>query len=423
MVRLPLAVRGRCAWPLIGLVLSGFAGMASAAPPLPAAELLARAVDTAPATRAARARLSQARAEARLSALGPYDWTVSGAGVRREIEGEGRFNEWDVALERPVRLPGKAAIDRELGRLMVRRAAAELQSVERDARLQILDAWFSCVNAAERAVLLEQDRVLMQSVADAVGLRRRRGDLAELDEVLALAELATLNAEVTAARMVALDTAKMLATRLEVTSCAVENWDKPAIAAADSSVPDLESAEQLGLDPLVQAGAAAAESASLAAERARRDRLPDPTLGVSYGRERGGEERLGGLFVSVPLGRRRRTAEVAQAEAAAAVAVAEHDAVRSGVRRQRLTLMAEQRRAQEIWRLLDMAALQQRRAAAISARAFELGEISLAESLVIRRAALQSSLAEREAALTAWHAAAVRAAHVAGPLDHLPDTN
>ena len=45
---------------------------------------------------------------------------------------------------------------------------------------------------------------------------------------------------------------KILATRLEVTSCAVESWDKPVIAAADGSVPDLATAEQLGLDPLVQ---------------------------------------------------------------------------------------------------------------------------------------------------------------------------
>ncbi|MEZ5475562.1 MAG: TolC family protein [Steroidobacteraceae bacterium] len=385
--------------------------LALAAVPLPPEDALGRSVAAAPETRAARSRLLQARSEARLSALGPYEWTLSGAGVKRDIEGEGRFNEWDTALERPVRLPGKAALDRELGKLMIVRAAAELQVVERTTRLAILDAWFACVGAAERAQLLEQDRSYMQGVYDAVAIRRRGGDLAELDEALASAELATANAGTTAARMQAADAARALATRLDVTSCAVESWDAPPETTVGTASLGVTADDGVAADPAVRVSAAIAELASVGAERTRRDRWPDPTLAATYGRERGGVERLGGLSISVPLGVRRRAAEIAKAEAAAAVAAAEHDTARANSRREWLARSAALRRSHEVWLALAAAEAHQRRAADLTRHAFELGELSLAESLIVRRVALQARVAEREAALAAWHALAIDAAY------------
>ena len=54
----------------------------------------------------------------------------------------------------------------------------------------------------------------------------------------------------------------------------------------------------------------------------------------------------------------------------------------------------------------------QERAAALSQRAFELGETSFSESLVVRRAALQTRLAARAAALDAWRTDAINDAYV-----------
>ena len=68
---------------------------------------------------------------------------------------------------------------------------------------------------------------------------------------------------------------------------------------------------------------------------------------------------------------------------------------------------AWRRRANEVWRALADAERRQERAAALSQRAFELGEASYSESLVVRRIALQARLAARSAALEAWLADAI----------------
>ncbi|MEZ5514990.1 MAG: TolC family protein [Steroidobacteraceae bacterium] len=417
----PVARQG--IWLLVLMAMSVAPAVGYAAPPLPPADRLSSAIAAAPETRAAQARLQQAQSEARLLHLGPYEWTLSGAGARRNIDGEGRYHEWETALERPVRLPGKAALDRELGRLAIVRANAELQLAQRSARLEILAAWFTCVQAAERAALLDQDLAFLQRAFDTIATRRRGGDLAEYDEALAGAELAALRATATAARMTAIDASRLLATRLEVSNCEVPNWDAPVRVSGGHYVDAHLGEQNVTADPTVQASAGVVETASITAERVRRERWPDPTLGVTYGRERGGEEQLGGLSISIPLGFRRRTAEVAKAEAAAAVALADHDMVRADVRRQWLQVEAERRRTLEVWLALAAAESQQRRAAELSRRAFELGELSLSESLLVTRMALQARLAEREAALAAWHAVAVGEAYASTALAQPPDAD
>jgi outer membrane protein TolC len=168
---------------------------------------------------------------------------------------------------------------------------------------------------------------------------------------------------------------------------------------------------------MVRARAAAAENADATAQRARRDRWPDPTLAVTYGRERGGAERIGGLSISVPLGVRRRAADAARAAAAAEAATADFAATLAEAQRQWVQIDAQWQIAKQSWRSLAEAEQQNRRAADLSRRGFELGETSLADSLIVRRAALQASLAERAAALEAWRAQAIRASVLATLVD------
>lgn len=376
-----------------------------AAPPLPPADAVQRGVDSAPAMQIARARLAEAQHAATLDALGPYDWTVSGASARRRVDGEGSYQEWDTALERTVRLPGKAQLDRKIGQLRVQQATAELLLARRSSLAAILDAWFICLDARERVRLLEQDLQVLQTMADSVARRRRAGDLAELDEALAAGELAAVRAEVIARRIDTLSTSRLLATWLEAPSCDLGSWDAPPQRAdAPASAP---AAQRALSDPGVIAGQAAADRAAATATRVRRERWPDPTVGVTYGRERDGAERVGGLTISIPLGVRRRLADAARAGAASTAAAAELEATRHEVERRWIQIDADARRAYQAWSALAEAESQQRRAANLSQRAFELGEASLAEALIARRTALQAALVERAAALESWHAQAI----------------
>ena len=384
--------------------------VAVAASPLPPADAIERAIDAAPEVRAAEARAVEASHAATVSSLGPYDWVLSVEGGRRRIDGEGRFDEWTTGLQRPVRLPGKAALDRQFGARQVEEAVAELQGARREVRVTLLEAWFNCLRTQDRARILDADREFLSAAAESVVKRRRAGDLAELDEALAVAERATAEAEATTARIEAINAARLLAQRVEGVSCDLAEWDAPAIGAT-SATPDAERLRRVQSDPAVRALAAAADQARIAAERARRDRWPDPTLGVSVGAERSGAERISGLGVSIPIGVRRRSAEGARAAAAAEAAAADLAAAQAEADRQWLQRDAERRRAHEVWRVLADAARQQDRAAALSRRAFELGETSFSESLVVRRAALQSRLAARAAALDAWRIDAIQNAY------------
>jgi outer membrane protein TolC len=389
----------------IGLLLA--ATTARAAPPLPTPEALQRSVARAPEVEAARARVAEARHGATLLGLGPYEWSLSASAARRRVTGDGTSGEWDTALERPVRLPGKAALDRQLGQLQTEQALAQLAVTLRSSRVAVLDAWFACVQAGVRARLLEQERQYVAALTDAIFRRRNAGDLAELDAALATAELATVTAAASTQRVEAINAARLLATRMQESSCDLESWDEPPVEASrDEGVAS--PARQVETDPTVLASAAAAAQASTTAERARRERWPDPTLGVTYGRERDGAERIGGLSFSVPLGLRRRAAEAARADAAAAAAASEVAVTRAAVERQHLQLEADWQRAHQSWVALAEAERQQRRAAELSRRAFELGEASLPESLQVRRAAVQAQLAARAAELETWHMRAIR---------------
>lgn len=395
-------------WPhYLVLVAFAFGSVVThGAAPLPPADAMERSIDLSPEVRAARARYSEAQHEQTLLSLGPYDWTVAAEAARRSVTGDGSFAEWNTALQRPVRLPGKAALDRKIGKLLVGQASADLLVAVRSHRLVVLDAWFACLQAAERARVLEQDREYLRTVTDAVSKRRRAGDLSELDEAMVAAELASATAESRARQVDAIGAARLLATRLEGAACNLVTWDVPA--TGDQSAWSGALSHRLDADPVMAGGELAAARAGLTAERARRDRWPDPTFSVNYGRERDGAERIGGLGFSVPLGVRRRTAEAARASAAAELASAESDASRDAFRRQWIQLESDWRRARQSWESLAEAERQQRRAAELSQRAFELGEASLSESLQLRRLALQTQLAERAAALEAWRMEAIR---------------
>jgi outer membrane protein TolC len=136
-----------------------------------------------------------------------------------------------------------------------------------------------------------------------------------------------------------------------------------------------------------------ADRLQLWAERARLDRLPDPTVGVYSARDRSGAEQVTGLSFSMPLSGsvRRDTAQATLADAQAAA---------DKVRRLQQQLGAEfdqwwtgfhSKRAAAAQ--LQSAADTQSRAADKSRKAYALGEHSLFEMLMIARTAQEQQFA------------------------------
>lgn len=83
---------------------------------LPDAEQTTTAVAQDPSVAQARAALEAASHGAAMLSAGPYEWTVCGTAQRRRVDGNGNSNEWNIQLERPIRIGGKAELDRKLGR-------------------------------------------------------------------------------------------------------------------------------------------------------------------------------------------------------------------------------------------------------------------------------------------------------------------
>ena len=143
------------------------------------------------------------------------------------------------------------------------------------------------------------------------------------------------------------------------------------------------------------------QRAGLLAERARRERLPDPSIGVAWSRERGGEENVLGAYISVPL---PGTALSAAADAAGAQqAAAGHRAlaVREKITAEAAGLVRMAQAALPAWQAARTAADRLAESARLSERAYQLGEGSLGELLTSRRLANEAELAARESQLEA----------------------
>jgi outer membrane protein TolC len=130
-----------------------------------------------------------------------------------------------------------------------------------------------------------------------------------------------------------------------------------------------------------------AQRLRLAADRASRDRLPDPTIGVFSGRERAGAETISGVMFSIPFPGASRfhhaTALVADAQAASdKVNLAEQQL---GAMFDSMWIQFQNKR--KAADSLKSAAQRQSLAAEKSVKAYTLGEGSLSDVLLIARMA------------------------------------
>ena len=154
--------------------------------------------------------------------------------------------------------------------------------------------------------------------------------------------------------------------------------------------------------------------------RARAERLPDPTVGLYSASEIGGQERISGISISIPLpgGQRSRRADKA---------IHSVEAARQEVERRRRQLEAEiaasVATAEGSYLSLQIAeagtaAMQDN--AKLMQRAYTLGEVDLQALLSARRqatTATQNALAARMTALKAHYLLLIDA-HLVWDLDH-----
>lgn len=410
---------------LIALGLTSWLALpagAATGTPEPEAADVAAALEAAPELATARATLAGAEAMARIETTSARPWLARGGSQVRRVSGEPgiigqpNYAEWDVSLEHDVRLPHKRRLDRSVADAQIARARALVEETQRAVTLAILEDWYRCVAATARVKRAADEQRAAQSLSETVARRQRAGEASQLEATLAAAELAALDAEAAAASETLRAAQELLVSRGLPPSCASATLaDAPPLATRAAIDP--------ARDPAVRLAAAAAELAALQAERARAERLPDPAVGVRVAQERGGLERIAGIYFSVPLPSGRAAAEADHAAALARIAESERRQTEWKATTRIHALLARLRAARAQWQPLDSAARLQSNAAERIWRAYGLREVELAVALQDQRTARAARALADDALIEFWHAESTAKAEFPpappadGPLD------
>ncbi|WP_305097186.1 TolC family protein [Croceibacterium aestuarii] len=367
---------------------------------LPDAASVATALDNHPSVTAARARADAARAEARALAKGPHEVLFSGSYVNRNVRSEGAYDEFDTQLTRAVRLPGKARLDRAIGRYGVEAADNMAEDAKHQAALKLAEGWWDWVGAGAQAAIDAQAVDNYRRALAAVQRRIELHDAALLEADQAAAALAA--AEVLAAQ--SSGRAQVARSRLaaQFPSLALPQ-EAPVIPGPEMPAESLEffRGRALANSHEIAAAEAIAQQREAMAERARKDRIADPTFGVRLFSERGGAERGAGILFSIPLGGGQRGALADRAGSEATAARAEATRARFDMQEIAAGDVAEARFRLAAWQRARAALDSQVAALTRLRRGYDLGEIDLSDLLfgerMVHDAFREEALARAEA--------------------------
>lgn len=382
------------------LLLASIGGPALGAgptPDLPPTEIVARVLRGNPSVQAAASQIRVEEANRTRLEAGTYEWSVRLGAQQRRVSpvaaSSDRFNEWNAALERPFRLPGKAGLDAELGAAGVSLAETAYGDTLHESSRMLLKAWFSWLKESAAASQWDEQVALLDKQTRSVGRRQQLGDAARIETIQSEAAMAQAEAQRVQARIRQQTAGEDLRRRFP---------GLPIVAPASLSEPTaISGSDEEWINRLLehsheyQLARQEAQRAQIMAGRSSRDRLPDPTVGLHVSRERAGEERVVGAYVSIPLSGTARRASSDAALAQAEVAGRREAASSQKIVAEAVALVQSAQAAVPGWQAARQAAERLTRAADMTARAYQLGEGSLNDLLTARRLANEAQLSAR----------------------------
>jgi cobalt-zinc-cadmium efflux system outer membrane protein len=363
---------------------------------LPPVEKVNEALDNHPTVMAAAARVEVARARGDMLYKGTHEAVIAGSYIRRSVDREGGYDEFDATLSRPFRLPGKAALDRESGALGVEVAENQMEDARHQAALVLTGLWHDWLTAGSH---YRNDLDTVRSLEAALTALRRRvqlRDASALDLDQASAALAQAQAQA-AASLSAREQARVI---LVATFPEIPLPPEPAELALPELPPQkLETMRTLVIARSHEIRAADREAQRLAvvARRVRADRIADPSFGVRLFSERSGMERGAGVVASIPLGGGYRRAAASQASAEANAARLELANILRSVAAIADADLSNARTRLEAWRSAQASAQSASDAAGRTERGYQLGQIDLVDLLYARRQANDARQSEIDA--------------------------
>lgn len=405
---------------VLGALLALWAQGAAGAPEI--LELLPTAqarplLDRDPGVRAARSALEAARREGRMLELSPHDWTARALTQRRSARPSDRYQEWNIGIERTLRLPAKAEADRKTAGAVVDLAQAQLGEALQEAAKTFLTVYLDWLAAELGVDLAAANGSAARESLAAVERRVRAGDASRLDQSLAQADAAEQDRLANDARTLANAAWARLAARYAGLARQPGMLPQPLPLGPETAYwRERIIAES---DTLKVAESAFRKSRA-ETERLRAERTPDPTVGGFTASEVGGAERLIGIYASIPFPGERRSLNAERGEYLAETARQQLERTKRELEADIAASVASASGAYESWKIAESAVQAAHENAKLMQRAYSLGEADLQALLLARRqatAAAQSALSTRVAALRAYSLLLIDA-HLIWDLEH-----
>jgi cobalt-zinc-cadmium efflux system outer membrane protein len=389
---------------IFGMLLAGAAHASPLpeAPGLLAPEIVLPLLEQDPEVMAARAGLDVARQDAKALEESPYEWTARVNAHRRTTEPGARSNEWNVGLERTLRLPAKGSADRRIAAATLDEGKARYRGAWRAASRELIDQWLDWLAAREgQSLAMAHQQAARENLA-AVEKRVKAGDASRLDASLARAESAEQQRAGNEAR-----TASAVAwAKLHARFPALPEQVTPVPSAVALSLNAASLRERiLERNAMLQTAQAQLRKAQAQSERARAEKVPDPTVGVYTASEARNQERITGVMLSIPIPGAQRRMRANSAVYAAELTRQELELKKRELEGSIATMLAMTEGAYAGWQIADSGAAAMRDNAALTQRAYELGEVDLQSLLTAGRLATsaeQTALSAKVAATRAY---------------------
>jgi outer membrane protein TolC len=403
IVDIKQAARGKrqTAGVLLGIMLSSLASAAEINhPDLPPLAQVERALNESLLVKNANNNMRLEQANQRKLNSGPYEFNLRAGSSQRNIADTGqKLQEWDAALERQIRLPGKADIDRDIGAAGVTKAEYALGDAHHEAGRLLLKLWFNWQRERASAALWQQQASLLDQQALMTQKRVKAGDAPKLELNQAQAAAAQAGVSWHQAQL----RTQLAANELTRPFPEITLPEQPVFAIPLAIEHNLAYWETHILDDNHELGIVETQRhiQQLQAQRSLADQIPDPTVGLRYTNEMGGNEKVTGVYLIIPIPGEHRRASAEGIEQQAAIAADQASFVKRRLEGDIYAAYLQAVNNFETWQLAHKAAQSISSNADLTYRAYTLGESSLLDSLTARRMALDSLLAENLAQLDA----------------------
>ena len=370
-------------------------------PGLLSTDIARRLLEQDPGVAAARAGLEVARQEAGILDESPFEWTPRVTGGQRTLQNGPAYFEWNAGIERTIRLPGKAAADRNLGKATVEESLARYGEALHEGARELVALWVDWL-AAERAGELAEInlRSVKESIA-AVEKRARAGDASKLDLGVARAELAEQRRRENDAKTQVSVTWSRLSTRFPGVKKQVMALPAPLPIAENAAFWRERILAQSDELKLVQMGM---QKAQAVAGQMRAGKTPDPTFGIYTASEFGGRERVVGVTISIPIPGGARDFRSTRAIADVEVLRQEVELKKRQLETEIASAIVTAQGAYDSLLIANDGAATMQENAGLMQRAYALGEAELQILLLVQR----QVIAEKNNALNA-HVTALKA--------------